>query len=181
MTGFATLNAVPERATSGDKIPLALSGLTTLYPVSDYALQVFIKAGAAPAVTLTLSGATGTHAGILDFSSVPAGTHAYTIKACRLSDSAFQTVESGLIVVAPDAAAQDTRSHAVKTLEAIESLIEGRATKDVNSYTIAGRSLTRMSADELVKWRSYYRNEVAMERRAGRPNGGRRITLAGFK
>ena len=65
-------------------------------------------------------------------------------------------------------------------LDAIEALIEGRATKDVSSYSIAGRSLTRMTPDELVKWRSTYRAEVARQRNAGKPNGGRKITLARF-
>src|SRR5690606_30112936 len=115
------------------------------------------------------------HGGTLSFADAAAGTYAYAIKATRVSDSAVRTVQSGTLQVLADPASQDVRTHAEKVLEAIELLIEGRATKDVSSYSIAGRSLTRMSPDELVKWRSHYRNEVAKQRNAGMPNGGRRI------
>ena len=45
---------------------------------------------------------------------------------------------------------QDVRTHAEKVFEALEALIEGRPTKDVTSYSIAGRSLTRMSPDPIT-------------------------------
>jgi hypothetical protein len=35
----------------------------------------------------------------------------------------------------------------------------------VSSYSIAGRSLTKFSPEELVDWRNYYRKEVALHKR----------------
>ena len=59
--------------------------------------------------------------------------------------------------------AQDTRSHARKMLAAIEALLEGRSSSDSESYTIHSRSITKMSVAELVKWRSFYQQQVRSE------------------
>ena len=59
----------------------------------------------------------------------------------------------------------DPRTHAEVMLDKIESLLEGRADKDVNSYSIQGRSISKMSIADLLQWRDYYRKEVLKERR----------------
>ena len=50
-------------------------------------------------------------------------------------------------------------------LNKIESLLQGRADKDVSSYSIQGRSIAKMSIVDLLQWRDYYRKEVSKERR----------------
>ncbi len=180
MAGFETLTCMPEKVTSGDVVDVTLSSLTTAFPIGSYTLQIVMKLGAGAPLTFDLNDVSGDHGGTLSFAAAAAGIYAYAIKATRIADDAVRTVASGSIRVLPDPSAQDVRSHAEKVLDAIEALIEGRATKDVTSYSIAGRSLTRMSPDELVKWRSHYRNEVAKQRNAGKPAGGRRIILARF-
>lgn len=74
----------------------------------------------------------------------------------------------------PSAAVQgyDSRSHARKTLEAIEAVIEERATKDQEEYSIAGRSLKRTPLAELRAMRDDYRAEVAAEDAEERLNSG---------
>lgn len=57
----------------------------------------------------------------------------------------------------------DTRSHARKCLDAIEAVMEGKATRDVLNTTIAGQSISRLTPDQLIAFRSYYRAEVAAE------------------
>lgn len=59
----------------------------------------------------------------------------------------------------------DPRTHAEIMLGKIQSLLEGRADKDVSSYSIQGRSIAKMSVVDLLQWRDYYRKEVAKERR----------------
>ena len=61
------------------------------------------------------------------------------------------------------AAGTDGRTHARKVLDAIEAVLEGRATKDQEEYAINGRSLKRTPIEELMKMRQLYRNEVAGE------------------
>lgn len=75
------------------------------------------------------------------------------------------TVGQGRITVLPSLSAStaDLRSHARKTLDAIESVIEGRASQDVLEYQIAGRSLKRIPVADLLVLRDRYRSEVARE------------------
>lgn len=68
------------------------------------------------------------------------------------------------------AASTDERTHARKVLDAIEALIEGRS--DVAEYTIGNRSIKKMSLPDLLKWRSFYKNEVAGEEAAQRLANG---------
>lgn len=57
----------------------------------------------------------------------------------------------------------EARSHARRVLEAIEAVLEGRASKDQESYTIQGRTLVRTPIDQLLKLRDRYRAEVLRE------------------
>jgi len=52
------------------------------------------------------------------------------------------------------------REHVKKMLQAIENLLEGKITQDVQSYSIEGRSLTKLSTTELLAMRDYYRREA---------------------
>jgi hypothetical protein len=54
----------------------------------------------------------------------------------------------------------DPRIHAEIMVDKIESLLQGKADSDVSSYSIAGRSLTKLSFQELVDARDYYRREI---------------------
>lgn len=54
----------------------------------------------------------------------------------------------------------DPRIHAEIMVSKIETILQGKADSDVASYSIAGRSLTKMSFSELVQARDYYRREV---------------------
>lgn len=54
----------------------------------------------------------------------------------------------------------DPRIHAEIMVSKIQTILEGKADSDVASYSIAGRSLTKMSFSELVQARDYYRREV---------------------
>jgi hypothetical protein len=59
----------------------------------------------------------------------------------------------------------DPRTHAEIMLDKIEGLLVGRADKDVSSYSIQGRSISKMTIADLLQWRDYYRKEVSRERR----------------
>lgn len=57
----------------------------------------------------------------------------------------------------------DTRSHVKKVLDAIEAVLEKRATKDQMSYTIEGRTLERTPIVDLLNLRDKYRAEYQRE------------------
>jgi hypothetical protein len=85
------------------------------------------------------------------------------------------TLYRGRITVQPNYEGNrpfDTRTHARKVLDAIEAVIEGRATKDQEEYSIEGRSLKRTPLADLVKFRSQYQLELQREERAERAAAG---------
>lgn len=101
------------------------------------------------------------------------GTYWWQLRAI----DSFETVllEDGQLRVREDLAAGegafDGRSHAEKVLEAVEAVIEGRASIDQQSYSINNRSLTRTPLADLLKLRAVYRAQVQAAK-AGK-NGGR--------
>jgi hypothetical protein len=82
-----------------------------------------------------------------------------------VSDSTDRvTLDQGSVVIEKDfTTASDRRSHAKKVLDAIEAVIEDRASIDQQEYTINGRSLKRMTLDDLLKLRGYYKSVVRKE------------------
>jgi len=68
----------------------------------------------------------------------------------------------------------DPRIHAEIMVAKIESLLQGKADSDVSSYSIAGRSLTKMSFNELIEARDYYRKEIVQERNKEMVKNGRK-------
>lgn len=92
------------------------------------------------------------------FANLKTGDLVWVKEAVRISDDAVSPLSSGdLKYFAADA---DRRTHAEIMVSKLESLIEGRADHDVESYSVGSRSITKMSIDELIKWRDFYRAEV---------------------
>ena len=89
----------------------------------------------------------------------------------RLSDDETFTVESGTLsaIVRADLRTNQEKSHARKTLEAIEAVLEDRATLTQQSYSIKDRSLSRHSLAELLELRKYYKELVLREQGKNRP------------
>jgi hypothetical protein len=68
-------------------------------------------------------------------------------------------------------------------LDKIESILENRADADVSSYSIAGRSLNKLTVEELLRWRDYYRAEYkkeVAEFRTGNNEGSGRVVKVQF-
>ena len=85
-------------------------------------------------------------------------------------------VEQGSFEVKPRFADMSSgfnnNTHVKKTLDALEATIEGKASQDQLSYSIAGRSLSRLSPSELLSWREKYKAEYARELSAARIAAG---------
>lgn len=144
------------------------------YPASSsWKLAIVLQAKDRPLTTITAS-ANGTDHNI----SIPVGTskdyapgtylyQAYFYKETDGTITEKHTVETGQIVILPNLTSAtseaDFRSHAKKSLDAIEALLEGKTTGDVLSYSIAGRSISKMSPTELTSWRDYYLSEYQEE------------------
>jgi hypothetical protein len=86
--------------------------------------------------------------------------------------------------IAVRTALYDNRSHAKKVLDAIEAVIEGRASQDQMSYQIGGRSLSKTPIPDLIKLRSLYKDEYEGEVATARISAGlasKRKILTRFK
>jgi len=81
-----------------------------------------------------------------------------------------QRLDHGTFEVRPNWATSttDPRSDAQKNLELIENVLYGRVQGDVSSYSVAGRSLSKMSPTELIEFRDFFARKVEMEIRAER-------------
>jgi hypothetical protein len=66
----------------------------------------------------------------------------------------------------------EVRSQARRTYDAICATLEGRASKDEQSISIAGRSLSRMAISELLQLKSHYSYMVQLEESAERVANG---------
>lgn len=75
------------------------------------------------------------------------------------------TFYSNFLKVRPDfSQATDLRSYAEKTLEAIEAMILKSASKDQQSVTVDGQTLSRRSVPDLMLLRDRFKREVAREK-----------------
>ncbi len=111
--------------------------------------------------------------------TVPAATTAawasgaYTWRARAALGAEVYTVGGGQMQVQPAFAAElDASSHARRTLEAINAVLEGRASSATAEYSIAGRSLKYIPIDELLALQSSYERKVKSEETAAKLAAG---------
>jgi hypothetical protein len=167
-----------QRLIAGDSLVFTTS--VPDYPPSagyqlDYRLVRRDAAGAAISFTA------GTSGDVYSVAVTPATTAAWTPGRYTWASYASKageryTVGQGELVIEADPATitapYDNRSHARKVLDAIEAVLENRATTDQQQVSIAGRSLVRMPVAELLKLRSVYAAEVRSEDAAIRAAAG---------
>lgn len=104
-----------------------------------------------------------------------AGYYHWQLEIVRNSDSERLVVERGTFtaIVDLDVNNVDPRTHAEIMVDKIEAVLQNRADADVANYSIQGRSLVKLSIDDLLRWRDYYRAELAMEKRKERVRRGK--------
>lgn len=109
--------------------------------------------------------------------NIPATTTAgwsagdYAVTAIATKDPDKFLVWSGWIKVNPDLTTSipegyDPRSHVKRVLDAIEAVIEGRASRDQQSLEIDGYRLDRTPLTDLLALRSKYLQEYRAEKQA---------------
>lgn len=174
----------PEKIVAGDTLIWKRTDLDADYTNDSYTLSYTARLENAGSTSISITAsASGSdylvNVAAATTASYTVGVYHWQAYITRDSDSARVTVDSGTWEVVADRAnaTSDPRGHAKIMVDKIESILEGRADGDVASYSIAGRSLTKLSIDELMTWRDRYRAEylraVRRERAAnGLPTGG---------
>jgi hypothetical protein len=156
----------PSQLVVGDFIQWKVTDLVNDYPSDSYTLTYIARIiGAKNEISITASDQT-THYLVSISSTTSAayipGNYSWQKEIIRNSDSARIIVSRGTWKVLPDLdiSGADPRSHAEIMVSKIESILSGKADSDVSSYSISGRSLTKMSFTELMEARNYYLSEI---------------------
>jgi hypothetical protein len=160
----------PETVVVGDYIQWRRVDLGSDYPNTQFTMTYVARITAGGASEIQLTGTVygndylfvANSAASADFTP---GFYHWQLEAVRNSDSNRIVIDRGFFtaVVDLDNNNADPRTHAEIMLAKIKSLLEGKADADVANYSVAGRSLTKLSFDELIKARDYYQEEYNKE------------------
>tara|TARA_R100000951_G_scaffold270_1_gene1328 strand:+ start:495 stop:1094 length:600 start_codon:yes stop_codon:yes gene_type:complete len=162
----------PSEIVVGDFIQWKRSDLVDAYPTNLYSLNYVARIAAGGGDHEINIAATETtdyyliQADSADTANYNPGDYHWQVEIVRTADSQRKVIDRGHFTVVPDldVNASDPRSHSEIMLTKIESLLEGKADADVSSYSIAGRSLTKMTFQELVDARNYFSGKVFSEK-----------------
>nr|BAR33172.1 hypothetical protein [uncultured Mediterranean phage uvMED] len=164
----------PVELQLGDFWAWKRTNLSTDYPTADYSLSYeFNLNEGATASNFTLTASEANDEYIISTSSTTSytkGSYNWIAYITRTSDSARIKIGEGFTEIQENYAttSASVRSHAKIVLDAIEAVIENRATMDQSSMSIAGRSLSRLSIDELMTFRDRYKTEYLKEQKISR-------------
>lgn len=143
------------------------------YPASSYNLAFDLRSLNCPPITITASANNDDFAISCNATTTKNWKQAvYKWQAYVFTGSApdfttKKTIGTGTVEIKQNLtifpSTEDPRSHVKKVLDSLEAVIEGKATLDQLSYSIAGRSLSKMSPEEIVKWRDEYKSKYQAE------------------
>lgn len=143
---------------------------STAYPAPEWALSVLLRGPSSIDLEATAEGekhrfkATATQTAAW----VP-GVYAFALRATN-TDGDVAELERGTFTVLPDingiATGDDQRTQARRTLDAINAVIEKRASQDQQRYVINNRELWRTPIADLLALRDRFLAEVRREENA---------------
>lgn len=173
----------PTEIVVGDFLQWKRSDLVEDYPVATHSAEYVarITGGGSSEIKLAATENTDYYLFTVDSATsadFDVGLYHWQLEITQTSSGNRIVVDIGDFEAIPDMDNNqaDPRIHAEKMVAKIESLLEGKADSDVSSYSIAGRSLTKLSFQELVDARDYYRREVVKHKndslvKRGKKNG----------
>lgn len=169
----------PEKIVVGDFIQWKRTDLSTDYPPASYTATYVarITGGGSSEIQITGTNSNGNYLFTVTSTTsagFSAGLYHWQLEIVQNSSSNRIVVDRGYFeaIVDLDVNNSDPRSHADIMVAKIESLLSGKADSDVANYSIAGRSLTKLTFKELIDARDYYKQEVRLEEINQRINKG---------
>ncbi len=170
----------PLEIVVGDFIQWKRTDLGADYPNDQYTATYIARITGGGASEIQLAGTASGDDYLFTVDSVTsadfvAGYYHWQLEIVRNSDSERLVLERGTFtaIVDLDVNNVDPRTHAEIMVDKIEAVLQNRADADVANYSIQGRSLVKLSIDDLLRWRDYYRTELAMEKRKERVRRGK--------
>ena len=169
----------PRQLVVGDYVQWRRTDLGTDYPNDEYTATYVARITGGGANEITLVGTAYNDDYLFTFNSAASadfvpGYYHWQLEIARNSDGNRIVVDRNTFtaIVDLDVNQSDPRTHAEIMIDKIETVLQGRADADVLSYSISGRSLSKMTPDELVQWRDYYKRELVMQQRKERVRRG---------
>lgn len=160
----------PDAVRAGDTIKWRREDLSGDYPATTWTLKYRFRHPTNSGFEVIAAADGVDHAVTVAAATSSAWTAGrYQWAAWVESGSEKYTIGQGVMEVEPDyrtanaAGVLDDRSHARIVLEAIQAVLEGRATKDQEEYSIGDRQLKRTPIADLLVLRDRYRAEAAAE------------------
>ena len=171
----------PTTVTVGDFIQWKRSDLVQDYPVATHSAEYVarITGGGASEIKLAATESDPTYylftvdsATSEDFDP---GYYHWQLEITETASGNRIVVDTGTFTALADLDVNNTdpRTHAEIMVDKIQSILEGRADSDVSSYSIQGRSLSKMSITDLLEWRNYYLREAKKEKKDSDIKNGR--------
>ena len=170
----------PEQFVIGDFIQWKRTDLSTDYPNTTHTMAYVARIRAGGANEITISGTNSDSDYLFTANSAATanyveGHYHWQLEVTETSSGNRIVVTTGEWEIIPDLDVNnaDPRTHSEIMLDKIETVLQGRADADVLSYSINGRSLSKIPVTELVEWRDYYRSEVVKQHREDHVRNGR--------
>jgi hypothetical protein len=169
----------PTEIVAGDFVQWKDVNLSSDYPTSAYTLIYTARStNGVDEFSVTATGNLGFY--LITINSTASagftpGTYRWQKEIVENSSSQRAVIKRGefKVVADLDVPGADLRSHAEIMLTKIESILAGKADSDVQSYSVAGRSLTKMSFQELLDARNFYKSEVMRDKAKEDAKNGR--------
>ena len=169
----------PEEIIAGDRLIFKRTDLGNDYANGSYVLKYSARLEGSGSTEIEITASASGTDYLVEVPSATtanytAGTYLWQAYITRSSDSQRVTIDLGTweVIANRDAATTDPRSHPKIMLEKIESILENRAGADVSSYSINGRSITKIPIIELMQFRATYKAEYLREVRRERARNG---------
>ena len=169
----------PETIVIGDYLLWKRTDLVSDYPLATHSMEYVARltAGAATEIKVAAQELNGTY--VFEVSSATSATYVagfyhWQLEVTETASGNRVVIELGTFTAVEDLDVNgaDPRSHAEIMITKIESLLQGKGDADVSSYSIQGRSLTKLSYQELIQARDYFRKEYAKELQKERAKQG---------
>jgi len=160
----------PTDIVVGDFIQWRRTDLSTDYPNTAYTMTYVARITGGGNTEIAVTGTAYNSDYLFSATSAQSalfvpGYYHWQLEAVRNSDSERVVIDRGSFTAIADLDVNgaDPRTHAEIMIQKIESLLQGKADADVANYSVAGRSLTKLSFAELQKARDDYKAEFARE------------------
>lgn len=169
----------PAEIVAGDRLIFRRTNLNTDYSNASYTLKYSARLEGTGSTEIEITASASGDDYLVEVASAvtaayTAGRYIWQGYITRNSDAQRITIGGGSweVIANRDSATTDPRSHPRIMVEKIEAILEGRADADVSSYSINGRSLTKIPIPELMEFRNSYKAEYLRELRLERRQKG---------